>query len=98
MVRDQASSAQTAKGKYEVNLFTQPASAYFALKDQVVFNVQIPKAMQIFEATNNRRPKSHDEFMDRIIARNSIKLPELLLDHRYVYDAKRGELMVERSK
>jgi len=98
VVRERASFAQTAKGKYEVNLITQPASAYFTVKDRIVFEIQIPKAMQIFEHTKNRKPTTHDEFMDQIIARNSIKLPELMPDHRYVYDPKAGELMVERPR
>jgi len=98
VVREVANSTQTAKGKYDVNLFTQPASAYFTVKDQVVFQVQIPKAMQIFDLTKGRKPTTHEEFMTEIIARNGIKLPELLLDHRYVYDPKRGELMVERPR
>ena len=97
-VREVASSAQTAKGKYEVNVFTQPASAYFTVKDRVVFQVQIPKAMRLFDFTKGRKPNSHDEFMTEIIAKNGIKLPELLPDHRYVYDPKLGELMVERPK
>jgi hypothetical protein len=96
VAREVASSTQTAKGKYEVNIFTQPASAYFTVKDQVVFQVQIPKAMQIYDLTKGRKPTSHDEFMAEIIGRNGIKLPELLPDHRYVYDPKRGELMVEK--
>jgi hypothetical protein len=98
VVREKASFAQTAKGKYEVNLITQPASAYFTVKDRIVFEIQIPKAMQIFEHTKNRKPTTHDEFMDQIIARNNIKLPELMPEHRYVYDPKAGELMVERPR
>jgi hypothetical protein len=98
VVREKASFAQTAKGKYEVNLITQPASAYFTVKDRIVFEIQIPKAMQIFEHTKYRKPTTHDEFMDQIITRNGIKLPELMPEHRYVYDAKAGELMVERPR
>jgi hypothetical protein len=98
VVREVASSTQTAKGKYEVNVFTQPASAYFTVKDQVVFQVQIPKAMQIYDLTKGRKPTSHEEFMAEIIGRNGIKLPELLPDHKYVYDPKQGELMVEKPR
>ena len=43
-------------------------------------------------------PKSHEEFMQRIIKDNDIVLPELPGGRRYVYDPKTGELMVEQPR
>ena len=39
---------------------------------------------------------SREEFMREIIKNGGIKLPELPRGQRYVYDPKRGELMVEK--
>ena len=40
-------------------------------------------------------PKDNDEFMQRIIKENHIKLPELPEGDRYMYDPKTEQLMVE---
>ncbi|MCE9605628.1 MAG: hypothetical protein K8U03_12105 [Planctomycetia bacterium] len=98
VARHQASAAMTVKGKYEVDLITTPLTAYFTVKDQLVYQVQIPKAMQYFELANNRKPASHEEFMEQIIRKQGIKLPELMPEHRYVYDPKKAELFVEHPK
>ena len=68
----------------------------FAAKERLVFEIQIPEAMKLFKATEDRLPKSHEEFMERIVKENHIILPLLPEGHRYVYDPKRGELMVEQ--
>lgn len=75
-----------------------PAKAYFAVKERVVFEVQIPKAMQFYEASNGKAPESHDEFMQKIVEENMINLPELPAGHTYMYDPQTKQLMVERPK
>jgi len=88
-----------AQGKdYGPGLVTTPVSAYFAAKQMIVFNAQIPAAMKIFNALNNRNPKSQDEFMEKIIKDGGITLPELPAGEQYVYDPQAGELMVEHPK
>lgn len=79
-----------------VQMIVTPARALFRTRERVVFEVQIPHAMQLYEATNGRKPRSHDEFMQEIIGFNQIQLPELPPGQRYVYDPESGELMVER--
>ena len=74
----------------------EPARSLFATRERMVFEVQIPQAMQLFEATEGRAPQSHDEFMQRIVQANNLRLPELPQGQRYVYDPERKELMVER--
>ena len=83
---------QTLKGR-DGPLLT-PVNAYFSAKQKVVFDIQIPKAMGLYEALNGHAPKSHREFMRGIV----IKLPPLPDGHRYIYDPDKGELMVERPK
>ena len=55
--------------------------------------------MQLYKAGNNNQlPKTHDEFMEKIVVANGIELPQLPEGERYVFDPQRGELMVERPK
>jgi CRISPR-associated Cas5-like protein len=75
-----------------------PAKSLFAVQERMVFQVQIPKAMQTYEAINGGKPKSHEEYMTKIIEENLIKLPELPTGQRYAYDPEQGELMVEKPK
>ena len=62
-----------------------------------VYDIAIPRAMQLFEFEKQRKPESHDEFMREIIKKNNFKLPELPPGVRYVYVPKQGQLMVERA-
>lgn len=77
-------------------VIAQPAKSLFAARQRVVFDIQIPQALSLYRATNGYLPKSHDEFMRKIISENSIQLPELPAGQRYLWDAEAGELMVER--
>jgi hypothetical protein len=73
-----------------------PAQAYFRTEERVVFQIQIPQAMNLFKATEGRNPRTHEGFMARIIKENNIKLPPLSAGEKFVYDAAKAELMVER--
>ena len=79
-----------------VQTIVAPARALFRTEQRVVFEIQIPHAMQLYEATNGKRPATHAEFMEQIIQANQIVLPELPAGQRYVYDPETGELMVEK--
>jgi len=75
-----------------------PVKSLFATRERLVFEVQIPQALQLFNATEGRNPKSHEEFMEKIVKANQIQLPELPPNNRYIYDPKTNELMVEQPK
>jgi len=79
-------------------MLVTPAKAYFSVRERVVFEIQIPEAVKLFKATNGNGPKSHDDFMAQIIDANQIQLPELPAGQRYVYDAEKEELMVEKPR
>ncbi len=98
MVREVARPGVSGKGDYDPGIVTTPLTSYFSLKEQLVFDASIPKAIQIFEAARNRKLASHQEFMTEIIGKSNIRLPKLPPDHRYVYDPELGQLMVERPK
>ena len=70
-------------------------AALYCVEERLVFEVQIPKAMQLFNATEGRNPKSHAEFMEKIIKEGQIKLPELWEGETYRYDPKTAELWVD---
>ena len=77
-------------------MIVQPARSLFAFKQRAVFEIQIPSAVMLFAATEGRKPKSHDEFMSKIIKANQIQLPALPAGQTYVYDPQLGELMVQK--
>jgi hypothetical protein len=84
------------KGHYGGEGFVvTPVASLFAVRERMAFEIQIPQAMQLFKASEDRLPKSHEEFMERIIKENHIQLPQLPEGSRYLYDPKTGELMVE---
>ena len=98
-VMQKAERGMGKKGQgYGGGIITQPISTYFQTRDRIAFSVQIPKQMQMFKAINNRNPKDLDEYMNQIIKPAGIQLPELPQGHRYVYDPKSGELLVERPQ
>ena len=49
-----------------------------------------PRGHETLQGHRRPVPKSHEEFMERIIKENHINLPQLPEGHRYVYDPKRG--------
>jgi hypothetical protein len=75
-----------------------PAKQIFTVRERVVFEIQIPGALNLFNASEGRNPESHEEFMEKIIKFNNIKLPELPPGQKYIYDPAQNELMVERPK
>jgi hypothetical protein len=98
VVREQAKVGMTGKGEgYGGDPITEPVRQMWRVKEQVVL-LQIDQALKLFEATESRKPKSHEEFMEKIIKENNIPLPVLPAGHRYVYDPAKAELMVERPK
>lgn len=70
-------------------------AALYCVRERMVFDVQIPEAMKLFKATEDRNPRSQEEFMEKIIKANNIHLPELSEGETYRYDPKTGELWVD---
>ncbi len=71
-----------------------PAKTLFRTRDKLVFEIQIPQALNLYKAEHGKGPQSHDEFMEKIIRRNSIKLPELPPGRHYQFDVEKQELWV----
>ena len=86
------------KGRgYGGGIITEPIRQYFLQQDRLTFEVSLVQAMTLYKADHDfKGPKTNEAFMKDIIEANSIKLPELPEGHRYFYDPKTEELMVER--
>jgi hypothetical protein len=83
--------------QYE-GIVVTPVKALFSAKERVVFEIQIPHALNLYQASEGELPKSHEEFMEKIVEANKIKLPQLPPKAEYLYDPETGELMVRRPK
>jgi len=55
---------------------------------------QIEHAVNLFHASEDRYPKDMDEFMQRIIKENNIKLPVLAGGKKYQYDVENHTLVI----
>lgn len=82
---------ETGVGK----MISAPVSAFFAVKERVAFDIQIPQALGLFRASEGRCPKSHEEFMEKIVKANQIKLPELPAGAVYRFNTELCELWVD---
>jgi len=99
MVRKKATIGVGKKGRdYKPGLVSTPVKAFFTAKEEIAYNIEIPHALQLYQALNDASPKSHEEFMEKIIQANRIELPELPSGHHYVYDPDTAQLMVEHPR
>ena len=109
-VLDQATPGVTGRGQgYGPGPITTPIATYFRVQERVVFDIEITSAMKMYKALNGHFPKTHEEFMEKIINESSIRLPKLNPGENYIYDAEKAAkiknydpkdppLMVERTR
>ena len=71
-----------------------PAKVLFRTKEKIVFEIQIPQALNLYKAEHGKGPQSHEEFMEKIIRANRIRLPKLPPGQRYEFDVEKQELWV----
>ena len=71
-----------------------PAKVLFRTKEKIVFEIQIPHAMNLYKAEHGKGPQSHEEFMEKIIRANRIRLPKLPPGQRYEFNVEKQELWV----
>jgi hypothetical protein len=90
-VQGQSLKEETGIGK----LIAQPALTLFQTKEKVVFEIQIPQAMEIYRATDGEYPATHEDFMAKIIKANKIQLPKLPAGQEYRYRPEEHQLWVE---
>ena len=67
-------------------MITYSLPVYFSVREATVFKMQIPHSMNAYKATHGHYPKTHEEFMEKIIKAGQIGLPKLRNpDERYRY-------------
>jgi hypothetical protein len=95
MEKAQVGSGDKGRG-YGGGLIGTPVSTYFAARERIFFEIQLPEFIRAFEFENDRPPKSNEEFWEKIIKKNGLesRMPTLPPGHRYVYDPKLKQLMV----
>lgn len=69
-----------------------PVKAYFKAQQQLVF-MNAQRALQMYEIQHGF-PRTHEEYMEKIIRANNLQLPELPEGQWYEYDPETHELMV----
>lgn len=79
-------------------LIVTPAKTLFKAKERIAFEIAIPHALNLYIATNGDAPKTHAEFMQKVVIDNNIQLPLLPPGHQYEYDPESKELMVRRPQ
>jgi len=72
---------------------TAPLTAYGPMVERVSM-IAVDQAIALFMATEGRYPKDHEEFMEKIIRANNMKLPVLPNGGQYKYDEQAHALMV----
>jgi hypothetical protein len=77
-------------------MLVTPVQILFDTRQRVIFEIQIPQALALYQAEHGHPPKTEDEFMKQIVEANHLQLPELPDGHTYIYDAEAGQLMVRR--
>jgi hypothetical protein len=75
---------------------TAPLSAYGPMVEKISI-ISVDYSMGIFRATEDRFPKDYDEFMEKIIKANNIRLPVLPYKGRYMYDEANHTLVIVRD-
>lgn len=75
---------------------TYPLQAYGPMMEQVA-KLGVDNAINTFYAVEGRYPKDHDEFMERIIKENNLKLPVLPYGDKYLYDVPNHKLIVVKG-
>jgi hypothetical protein len=92
-----------AKGRsldqYEGVVVT-PVKAYFAGKERAFFDIEFPGNYRIWRVQQDRAPKDFEELKANFLDPMGLtkKLPVLRQGHKYVWDAEKEELQVERPE
>jgi hypothetical protein len=79
------------------NAIAYPAKTFFAVREKVKFQIEIPSAYKLYKA-ENETPLTFDEFKQKVLDPNNIKLPMLPPGHSYEWDPEKEELMVRQPK
>ena len=103
MERVKAEKGVGIKGRsldqYEGVIVT-PAKAYFAARERIFFEIEFKGNYDRWRVLADKPPQDFDELKAQFLDPNGLtgKLPTLPQGHKYVWDAAKEELQVERPK
>ena len=101
MAREKLEIGSGEKGRgYGEGFIAMPLKALWSVKSKLAAD-QVHHALELYKASQGHPPKTHQEFMDRIINENHIQLEALPAGSSYLYDPSQGEigeLMITRPK
>jgi hypothetical protein len=85
--------------EYEGVIVT-PVKAYFAARERAFFEIEFPGNYRLWKAMNDETPKDFEDLKAKFLDPLGLtsKLPVLPPGHKYVWDASKEELMVERPR
>ena len=89
----QGNSLDSIQGDDARMLIAGPVKALFKTKEKIVFDIQLPQSVRLFNAEHGRNPKSHEEYMEKVVGQ--IKLPKLPDGMVYRYHPENNELWVD---
>ena len=93
----QGNSLDDIKGNDPRMLIAGPAKALFNTKEKIVFEIELPRSAQLYNALHDGKdPKTHEEYMKEVVGQ--IKLPKLPAGKVYRYHPDTNELWVESEK
>ncbi len=84
--------------KNDTGIVVEPVKQLIRFEQKAVFGISIKQALELYKGEHGFYPKTHEEFMDKVIKFNNISLPELPAGQRYIYDPEQAQLMVEKPK
>ncbi len=95
----------TGKGQYGQtggeqvsDIITVPVGSLFSTRERL-FMMTLQNAENMYKADNdNKMPATHEEYMEKIVNANMIKLPELPDGQEYLYDPDTQKLMIKKPK
>ena len=91
---DPKAGAKVSDSKIQAtDIVTAGTSSYGPMLERISKS-HIEHAVNLFQANEDRYPKDYQEFMDRIITENNIKLPVLPGGKQYQYDVENHKLVV----
>ena len=90
-----AKKGQSLRDKQGVaKIIAGPMAAMANVEQMVTFDIQVKKAIDLYQALEGKLPKDHEEFMEKIIRANRIQLPELPPGAVYHFNTEEGQLWV----
>jgi hypothetical protein len=95
---DPEANRQVRDDSKDINIVNRTRKGASSAINQIA-TMQIQQAVNLFNAAEGRYPKSHEEFMEKVIKANNIRLPEPVTSCEYQYDVENHELkLVEKQQ